>query len=154
MGNNTEKENMTAQQENAENGQAEKTFTQEEVNEIIKKRLAREKNGADDEYNHKLAAVEQKEQELDRREISIKAKELLSDKGLPKELADILRYDNEDDLVKAIDTLEHIRGFKDENKANAGGLPEGFHVYGDNRLPQSVAGGDFSDYIADAFRKG
>ena len=43
------------------------------------------------------------------REMQIRAKELLAEKGLSKDLADVLRYDNEESLKAAIDVIERSR---------------------------------------------
>ena len=76
-------ENTTLQEEQQTAG---KTFTQEEVNAIVQKRLERErsKQGADE----KPAAEEtDREQELNQRELNIKLKETLLAKGMPIDLA-------------------------------------------------------------------
>ena len=87
--------------------QQERTFTQEQVNAIVGKRLAEQKQQLENEFV-------KREQELNKREMSIRAKELLAEKGLSKDLATVLRYDDEDSLIKAINAIEHIKGF--ENK--------------------------------------
>ena len=76
-----------------------KTFTQEELNAIIGKRLAEQKQ----QYE---AGLVEREQELAKREMNMKAVELLAERGLPKTLAGVLKYDTEEELVKAIETLE------------------------------------------------
>lgn len=80
----------------------EKTFTQEQVNAIVGKRLAEAKASSE-------AALSKKEAELNIREMQIRAKELLAEKGLPKDLADVLRYSDEDSLKAAIDVIERSR---------------------------------------------
>ena len=125
-----------------------KTFTQEQVNAIVGKRLAEQKAALENEFV-------KKEQELNKREMSIRAKELLAEKGLPKDLSDILRYDSEEELVKAIETIEHTRGFKDNKgseQGQTGGLPDGYKVLGDNRLP-SFNEDKNSDPVAAAFKR-
>ena len=119
-----------------------KTFTQEQVNAIVGKRLAEQKATLE-------AELVKREQELNKREMGVRAKELLAEKGLPKGLSDVLRYETEEELVKAIETIEHTRGFKVEDQEQKKGLPEGFHV-----LENRVTGGDHdtSDPIADAFK--
>lgn len=104
--------------------QQEKTFTQEQVNAIVGKRLAEAK--ASNEQ-----ALNKREQELNQREMQIRAKELLAEKGLPKNLASVLRYDDEESLKAAIDVIENTRGFKD-NEHNK--LPQR-HVI-ENTLPR------------------
>ena len=68
---------------------------------------------------------------------------------MPKGLSDVLRYETEEELVKAIETIEHTRGFKAEDQEQKTGLPEGFRV-----LENKLTGGDHStsDPIADAFK--
>lgn len=119
-----------------------KTFTQEQVNAIVGKRLAEQKAALE-------AELVKREQELNKREMGVRAKELLAEKGLPKGLSDVLRYETEEELVKAIETIEHTRGFKAEDQGQKKGLPERFHVL-ENRL----TGGDHDtpDPIADAFK--
>lgn len=119
--------------------QQEKTFTQEQVNAIVSKRLAEEK--AKNE-----TALDKREEELNRREMQIRAKELLSERGLPKNLSDVLRYDDEKSLIAAIDLIEHTKGFKndsDENEQNKG-IFEGF---------RPMEKGAFHNHETDPFRE-
>lgn len=85
--------------------QQEKTFTQEQVNAIVSKRLAEDRTSRASEFD-------KREKELNQREMQIRAKELLAERGLPKNLADVLRYSDEESLKVAIDVIEHTRGFK------------------------------------------
>lgn len=119
-----------------------KTFTQEQVNAIVGKRLTEQKATLEADFV-------KREQELNKREMSIRAKELLSEKGLPKGLSDVLKYETEEELVKAIETIEYTRGFKTEDQEQKKGIPEGFHIL-ESKLPD----GDHhvSDPIADAFK--
>ena len=57
-----------------------KTFTQDQVNAIVGKRLAEQKATMEADFV-------KREQDLNRREMAIRAKELLAEKGLPKELS-------------------------------------------------------------------
>lgn len=122
--------------------QQEKTFTQEQVNAIVGKRLSEQKATLEADFV-------KREQELNKREMNIRAKELLSERGLPKGLSDVLRYDTEEELVKAIETIEHSKGFKNEDQDKENTLPEGFHV-----LEKKLPDGDHntSDPIANAFK--
>lgn len=92
--------------------QQEKTFTQDQLNAIVGKRLAEQKQQQE-------ADLLKREQELNRREMNIRAQELLAEKGLPKNLAEVLRYDNEEELVKAIGIMETTRGFREQAEAEA-----------------------------------
>ena len=114
-----------------------KTFTQEELNAIIGKRLAEQKQ----QYEAELA---EREQELTKREMNMKAAELLAERGLPKTLAGVLKYDTEEELVKAIETLEKARGFKRADLSE-------YKVLGDNRLPEFNGNLTPPDPVRDAF---
>lgn len=91
--------------------QQEKTFTQEQVNAIVSKRLAEAKASSE-------SALNKREEELNQREMQIRAKELLSERGLPKQLADVLKYSDEKSLIAAIDVIERTRGFKKGSAEN------------------------------------
>lgn len=87
----------------------EKTFTQEQVNAIVGKRLAEAKASSE-------SALNKREAELNQREMQIRAKELLEERGLPKGLAKVLKYDDEESLKEAINVIEHTRGFRDNEQ--------------------------------------
>ncbi len=92
-----------------------------------------------------------REQELNKREMSIRAKELLAKKGLSKDLTEVLRYNTEEELIKAVETIEHTRGFKSEEQAGAKGLPKEFHIV-ENKLEHGADDG-IMDPIASAFKR-
>lgn len=119
-----------------------KTFTQEQVNAIVSRRLAEQKATQE-------ADSVRREQELNKREMVLRAKELLSERGLSQSLADVLRYETEEELVKAIDTIEHVKGFKKE-EGTADGGPEKNRIQ-ENRLPEGM-GYNAPDLIAEAFK--
>lgn len=123
-------ENMK-QAQPAETG--EKTFTQEEVNAIIGKRLAEQKAAAGKE-------LADREAELNQREMELRAKELLKEKGLPKELAGVLKYDDEESLMEAMELIEKASRSKIEK-----------YVPLENRLPQSSSYGIQKDPIREVF---
>lgn len=110
----------------------EKTFTQEEVNAIVGRRLAEQKASGSKE-------LDDREKALDQREMELKARELLSSQGLPKELADILKYSDESSLNAAIDMIRNVR---DKNN--------GFRVI-ENRLPDGASHETNRDRIKEAF---
>jgi hypothetical protein len=108
-----------------------KTFTQDELNAIIDKRLAREradadakikaavteaqklaKMSADERAEHEKQAHEkalaEREAEITKRELRAEAKSQLSDKGLPIELAEILPYTDADTTNAAILATEKV----------------------------------------------
>lgn len=76
-----------------------RTFTQEQVNAIVGKRLAEAKASKESELG-------KKETELNEREMQIRAREVLAEKGLPKDLAKVLKYSDEETLLNAISVVE------------------------------------------------
>lgn len=116
--------------------QQEKTFTQDELNAIIGKRLSEQKQQQDSE-------LLKREEELKKREMNIRANELLMEKGLPKSLGAVLKYDTEEELVKAIEILEQTRGFKQEKEPEYIPIP--------NPLPQAKHDWEVDDPVHKAF---
>ena len=127
-------ENMNQNNHTADE-QQEKTFTQEQLNAIVGKRLSEQKQQQE-------ADLTKKADELNKREMAIRAKELLSEKRLPKELAEVLRYDNEDELVKAINILDSAR---EQHSVDDGE----YKRMDDGRLPTGKH--DKPDTLANAF---
>lgn len=81
----------------------ERVFTQEELEEILQKRLARERRnrpGTD--------GLQSREKELENRELLVEAKERLAEAGLPVALAQVLRYEDKAALEKAIDLISGL----------------------------------------------
>lgn len=95
----------------------EKTFTQDEVNEIVKKRLARErmKNGSDEDPGM------DRERSLEERELHLMAREKLFDEGLPSQLADILKYSDEKSLEAALKVIKGLNFGSEAPKAQSWG---------------------------------
>ncbi|WKY43926.1 DUF4355 domain-containing protein [Eubacteriaceae bacterium ES2] len=76
-----------------------KTFSQDQVNEIVRDRLAKEKEKTQKKY-------EAMEQEFKNKELNFKAKELLSEKGISLDILDALKYEDEETLMKSIEIVE------------------------------------------------
>lgn len=125
-----------------------KTFTQEELNAIIDKRLERErkdaqaridkavteaqklaKMSADERAEHERQELQKKlserEAEITKRELRAEAKSQLSDKGLPVELAEVLPYTDADTTNAALVAVEKVfrqaveKGVTERLKGNA-----------------------------------
>lgn len=111
--------------------QQERTFTQEQVNAIVGKRLAEARASFE-------AELSKRETELNKREMQIRAKELLEEKGLPKDLSKVLRYDDEESLTAAIDVLEMTRGFKAGSQNTEQAEVTGKRKILENRLPEGT----------------
>lgn len=76
-----------------------KTFTQEEMNTIIQDRLAKEKAKYEKQLADMQADVRQREKRLE-------AREKLGEKGLPAELVDLVRLDDDDAFNTSLELLE------------------------------------------------
>jgi hypothetical protein len=125
-----------------------KTFTQDELNAIIDKRLERErkdaqaridkavteaqklaKMSADERAEHERQELQKKlserEAEITKRELRAEAKSQLSDKGLPVELAEVLPYTDADTTNAALVAVEKVfrqaveKGVTERLKGNA-----------------------------------
>lgn len=77
----------------------EKTFTQEDLNRILKDRLAKERAKSS-------KTLEEREAELTRREMRLTAREKFIDNDLPLDLIDIVRYDDEEQLDEVVNKLK------------------------------------------------
>ena len=126
----------------------EKTFTQKDLDAIIDKRLARERKEADERIKNavteaqklaKMSADERleherqerdkqlkdRESEITKRELRAEAKNQLSDKGLPVELAEILPYSDAESTNNALEAVEKVfrlaveKGVNERLKGNA-----------------------------------
>ena len=102
-------------------GKEQKLFTQEEVNGFVQSRIARMKGQIEKEskaeYTQKLA-------EREAREMKLLVKERLSNRGMPKELADIITCADEKDIDSKLDALQKIYG--GQSAAKKEDKPTGF----------------------------
>ena len=133
MGN--ESEVQGSEQAEAGTGKDQKLFTQDEVNSFVQARITRLKGQvvkeAQAEYSQKLA-------ELEAREMKLMVKERLSDKGMPKELADIITCTDEKDIDSKLDALQKIYGDRaKEKEEHIGGfkMVGAVPASGNGRLP-------------------
>lgn len=118
----TQAENMGNESEaQGAAGKEGKLFTQEEVNSFVQSRIARMKGQitkeAQGEYSQKLA-------ELKTREMKLIVRERLGDRGMPKELADIITCVDEKDIDSKLDALQKIYG--SQGAARKEDKPTGF----------------------------
>lgn len=94
---NIELDNQGTDQKTPVNGG--KTFTQEQVNQIITERLSREKSKSE-------ALVLQREQELQRKEFMFEAKQTLTEKGLSPDLLGALNTSSPEAFNSSLAILE------------------------------------------------
>ena len=96
--------------------QKEKLFTQEQVNEIVKKRLAKVKQGEaepPEDYVAKSVKLTEKETELTAKENRLSCHEYVIEKGYPKELLNTLDTSDVEKFKERADMLNGIYGRKD-----------------------------------------
>lgn len=77
-------------------------FTQDELEEILQKRLARERRNRPG-----MEDIQARERELEERERAVVARERLAEAGLPAALAQVLKTD-EGSIEKAIDLISGL----------------------------------------------
>ncbi len=92
----------------------EKTFTQEEVNEIVKKRLARERVSKDSTLEAREKDLELREKALEVREMRVKAEDILEEIRLPERLIEIMDLENGEESFNR--SLEWAKGFAERFK--------------------------------------
>ncbi|MBD2861606.1 DUF4355 domain-containing protein [Paenibacillus oceani] len=123
-------------------GEGEKTFTQADLDKVVNKTIARERTKWEKDFETKLTEAKteaeklakmnaeqkadyerqqretkltEREGEINRRELRATALETLAEKGLPKQLADILVYTDADSTSKSIESVEKV--FRDAVEA-------------------------------------
>ena len=84
------------------NAGTQKTFTQEEVNNIVQGRLARER------AKNEPTPLELREKELTARETAMSCREYVAEKGYPKELLDLFDTSNVEEFKKKTDKLHEL----------------------------------------------
>lgn len=98
-----ESQETAVEQENNLEEREEKTFTQEEVNKIIQKRLREKK-----ENQQTAQELEARASELSKRENKLECKEYLIEKGYPKELLDIIAVTDFKEFKSKADTAYNL----------------------------------------------
>ena len=96
-------------------GESGKTFTQDEVNEIVRKRLARERESREQglgETGRLARELELREQDVRKREWKMEAKERLMGKGLPPEAANFLCFESEEGFEESLAGMLELLGPK------------------------------------------
>ena len=78
---------------------ADKAFTQEEVNTIVQDRLAKEKA----KFEKQLS---EQQEDIRRREKRLEAREKLQEKGLPAELIELVKLDDDESFNTSLGILE------------------------------------------------
>lgn len=110
-----EGENLENTQMNEEQGQENKTFTQDEVNEIIKKRLARERQKGTESVEDSFA---EREKDLQNRENLMYARERFFEENLPADLINLASGKSKEEIDEVIKTLKPYVDKKKEPAVN------------------------------------
>lgn len=113
-----------------------KTFTQEEVNNIISDRLKREREKFSKEQEEKL---NEREKAIEARELRLTATEKLTAAGLPKTLVDAINCSDEETMNKSIEIISKAFQGKEDTASEK---PQG-KVYYTPRGLGSIPGPDF-----------
>lgn len=82
-------------------GTGERTFSQDQVNAIVQKRLAEDREKASKELG-------EREQELAKREFRLNSRQKLIDRGYPENILDALNCSSEEAFDKALDIIDGL----------------------------------------------
>lgn len=87
-----------------EETKAGKTFTEEEVNDIVRKRLAREREKLNKAFQEgtRESDLDERERNILKRELKADTLEKLAGNNLPPGLADLVNYDSAEDCEKSL----------------------------------------------------
>ena len=102
-------EQKTGQQESRQ-GKDEKTFTTEEVNEIVQRRLAREREKLSKAFQEgtRESDLEERERRILKRELRADVLETLAENRMPAGLADLVNYDSKEDCEKSLKVVSTV----------------------------------------------
>ena len=102
-------EQKTGQQESRQ-GKDEKTFTTEEVNEIVQRRLAREREKLSKAFQEgtKESDLEERQRRILKRELRADVLETLAENRMPAGLADLVNYDSKEDCEKSLKVVSTV----------------------------------------------
>lgn len=131
----TQAENMGQEEQGTESKES-KMFTQDEVNGFVQSRINRMRGQLEKELRK---GYDQKMEELEARERKLLVKERLSDRGMPKELADIITCTDEEDLNNKLDALNKIYGKNEEKAPESGFRQVGAAPNKEQGVPDAIA---------------
>ena len=87
-----------------------KTFTQEEVDKIIQKRLTREREKLTKAFEEgtRESDLDERERNITRRELKADTLERLAESGMPLGLAELIDYSSKEECEKSIVTVSKV----------------------------------------------
>lgn len=97
-------------QKDADQHEGERTFTQDEVNDIVQKRLAKERERLSKVFQEEkqVSELEERERNILKRELRADAIEILNKGNLPTRLADLLDYSSEENFNSSMEEVTAI----------------------------------------------
>ena len=101
-------ETATQEQTAGETQSQEKKYTDDDLDRIIGKRLAREREKIAKTQKEQESDLDKRERKLNKREMKADAIDILSEKGLPRSLADLLDYESKESCEASISKVEGI----------------------------------------------
>lgn len=116
--------------------QAERTFTQDDVNRIVQERLAKEKGKGSEDLERRAA-------ELDKRERRMNAIDELRKNDLPDYLVDALNMETDEAFKKSLEAIKKMKG------ESAGSAPDVVRV--GSIIGAVPSGGGYGDELRNAF---
>ena len=146
--NNTQNTTQQANTQPEENGPAEKMFTQEEVNNIVRERLNRVKAGAAEQderataLDEREAAVQQREQAMQQKESRAACEDHCKAKGYDTAFLDLLDTSDPEKFTALLDKLHEtaaadLKAQQEADAQNHRQLP----AFGDHRAHALAHGG-------------
>lgn len=100
---NVQNTSLEGTQTGTDGGQAERTFTQDDVNRIVQERLAKEKGKGSEDLEKRAA-------ELDKRERRMNAIDELRKNDLPDYLVDALNMETDEAFEKSMEAIKKMKG--------------------------------------------
>lgn len=97
-------------EEQKEGQKSPKTFTEEEVNDIVRKRLNREREKLTKAFEEgtRESDLDERERKILKRELRADTLEKLAENGMPAGLADLVSYDSKEECEKSLKTVTAV----------------------------------------------
>ena len=133
MDNNMVKDDVNAGGSGTAAAGEEKMFTQEQVNEIVRKRLKEKK-----ESEITSQELESRAAELDARESRLKCREYLMEKGYKSDLLDIIDTSNVEEFGKKADAVSRMYGCEETDIAPLASSPDDHGSGGVSAFPDTT----------------
>lgn len=97
-------------EEHQEGQKPQKTFTEEEVNDIVRKRLNREREKLTKAFEEgtRESDLDERERNILKRELRADTLEKLAENGMPAGLADLVNYDSKEECEKSLKIVSAV----------------------------------------------